>query len=39
MKKHWILLPSVLLNANTPTLETKETNIQRQLSIAIDDFF
>ena len=29
MKERWILLTSVLLNANTPTLETKETNIQR----------
>ena len=37
MEDSWLLSIPKLLNANTPTLEIKETNIQRELSNVIDE--
>ena len=37
MEDSWLLPTPVPLNANTPTLETKETKTQRELFIVIDE--
>ena len=37
MEDSWLLSTSMSLNANTPTLETKETKTQRELFIIIDE--
>ena len=37
MEDIWLLSTPMLLNANTPTLEMKETKTQRELFIVIDE--
>ena len=37
MKGSWLLSTPISLIANTPTLETKEMKIQRELFIVIDE--
>ena len=37
MEDSWLLSVPVPLNANTPTLETKDTKPQRELSIVINE--
>ena len=37
MEDSWLLLTPMPLNANTPTLKTKETKTQRELYIVINE--
>ena len=37
MEDSWLLSTPIPLNANTPTLETKETKTQRELYIVINE--
>ena len=37
MEDSWLLSTPMSLNANTPTLETKEPKTQRELFIVIDE--
>ena len=37
MEDSWLLSAPIPLNANTPTLETKDTKPQRELSKAINE--
>lgn len=37
MQESWLLATPMLINANTMTLETKETNVQKELFIDIDE--
>lgn len=37
MQKSWLLSTPMLVNANTLSLEMKETNVQKELFIDIDE--
>ena len=37
MEDSWLLSTTMQLNANTPTLETKETKTQKELYIVINE--